>query len=100
MKTPPAFENFDQLNHCPVCGSRYGQNSVLVLEESDKQSTFHLSCRECGSSIVVFLSAGQFGIVSVGMATDLKSEEARLFYKQDPISADQVLEIHEILKKM
>jgi transcription elongation factor Elf1 len=99
MNISHSIENFEQLTKCPLCGSRYYGNGITLLEESDQQTTFHISCENCKVSFMVLVSAGQYGIVSVGMVTDLNKKEAKYFYKTDPISPDQVIEVHECLKK-
>jgi hypothetical protein len=100
MDTLHAMENFEQLTRCPICSNQYSGKEVTILEESEKQSTFHLSCSGCGVALMVFISTGQFGIVSVGMITDLNTNEAKNFYKTESITADQVIEVHEYLKNI
>jgi hypothetical protein len=100
MNTLHAMENFEQLTHCPFCSSQYSGKEVTMLEENEKQSTFHLSCSNCGVALMVFISTGQFGVVSVGVITDLNTSEARFFYKTEPITPDQVIEVHECLKNI
>ena len=71
---------------------------MLVLDEDEKRTTLHLSCSACNASSIVFVSTGQFGVVSLGMLTDLEQGEAKRVFRGEAISTDQVLEVHQFLK--
>jgi transcription elongation factor Elf1 len=96
MKMP--LENLQSLIRCPVCNKKYRPTKILVLDEDDKRTTLHLTCEGCGASSMVFVSMGQFGVVSLGLLTDLKQSEARAVFHGEAISADQVIEAHQFLK--
>lgn len=71
---------------------------MLVLDEDEKRTTLHLVCEGCGAASMVFVSMGQFGVVSLGLLTDLKQSEARAVFLGDVVSTDQVIEAHQFLK--
>lgn len=48
---------------------------------------------------MVFVSLGQFGIVSLGILTDLKQSEAQKVFFGEAVSSDQVIEMHQFLKQ-
>jgi transcription elongation factor Elf1 len=96
MKMP--LENLQSLIRCPVCNKKYRSNRILVLDENEKRMTLHLTCESCGASSMVFVSMGQFGVVSLGLLTDLEQSEAREVFQGEAISADQVIEMHQFLK--
>lgn len=96
MKTLP--DNLKPLVHCPVCNKEYRPAKMLLLDQEDKRTTLHLTCEACGASTLVYVSLSQMGAVSMGVLTDLDQSEARELFKQDPVTSDQVLEIHEYLK--
>ncbi len=83
---------------CSVCNHKHEPAKALLLEEQDEQTTFHLTCASCGVSTVVFVSTGQFGVVSMGILTDLESSEAGGVFGNEPVSSDQVLDIHDFFK--
>lgn len=96
MKMP--LENLQSLVRCMVCNKKHRPRKMIVLEEGADRTTFHLSCDDCGTASLLFLSQGQMGIVSLGMMTDLEQGEARRLYKGAPVSSDEVLEAHTVLK--
>jgi len=96
MKT--SVNNLESFVNCPVCNKKYGQAKILVLEENNSKTTLHVTCGSCKISSFVFISSGKMGIVSLGILTDLTTEEARGIFKGEAISADQVIDVHEYLK--
>ncbi len=99
MKTPAPVDNLEHLTKCPLCGKKYHFSKALILDEGEERTTFHLTCESCQTSTLVFVSMGQFGIVSLGMITDLDRSEVKQLFKNEAISADQVLEVHDFMKK-
>jgi hypothetical protein len=97
MKMP--LENIQPLICCPVCNKKYKPAKMLVLDEDDKRTTLHMTCDGCGATSLVFVSMGQFGVVSFGVLTDLEQEEARRVFQREAISSDQVIEVHQFLKQ-
>lgn len=96
MKTP--LENLQSIIRCPVCDKKYRKTLMLVLDEDEKRTTLHLACESCGAASMVFVSMGQFGVVSLGFLTDLKQSEARAVFLSDVVSVDHVIEAHQFLK--
>lgn len=90
-------EGLKLINHCPVCQSRYDQPEAKILEEREGACLIHLKCRRCGSSVVALVVANIFGITSVGLITDLASEEVLKFKDAAPIGADEVIDVHQLL---
>lgn len=99
MRNITSFDNLEHLTKCPLCGKKYQYGRTILLEEADERTTFHLTCDSCKTAILVFLSVGKLGVVSVGMITDLCREEAKRLFGQEAVSANQVIEVHEFLKK-
>lgn len=96
MKMP--LENIQPLIRCPVCNKKYRSAKMMVLDEDDRRTTLHLACDGCGASTIVLVSMGQFGVVSLGVLTDLERGEARRVFQGEAVSSDQVLEAHQFLK--
>ncbi|MEP7162855.1 MAG: hypothetical protein ABI747_03775 [Candidatus Moraniibacteriota bacterium] len=87
------------LIHCPVCNKEYRPAKMLLLDQEEKRSTLHLTCEACGASTLVYVSLSQMGAVSMGVLTDLDQSEAKILFKEEPVSSDEVLEVHEFLKQ-
>jgi rubredoxin len=96
MKT--SLEHLKPLMRCSLCDHKYEPNKALLLEDQDGQTTFHVTCSSCGVSTMVFVSTGQFGVISMGVLTDLKGAEVKNLYGNEAISSDQVLDIHTFFK--
>ena len=91
--------NLKHLTECPVCNKKYQHTKTFLLEEDEARTTFHLTCGNCKTSILVFVSSGQFGVISLGVATDMSGSEARRLFRNDSISADNVIKVHELLRE-
>ena len=89
--------NLDFLSKCNFCGSLLSQNDLTILENKDKNNTFHITCGKCRASAIVFFSVNQTGIVSVGMATDLDKSEVQGKFRRAAVSADEVLDAHQFI---
>lgn len=72
---------------------------MLVLDEDDKRVTLHLTCESCKAASIVFVSLGQFGVVSFGTLTDLEQSEVKRMFCGEAVSSDQVIEVHQFLKQ-
>jgi hypothetical protein len=71
---------------------------MLVLKKEGARTTLHLTCGQCKTSTLVFISARKFGIVSFKILTDLDSREAKRLFQSKTVSTDQVIEVHQFLK--
>lgn len=89
--------NLKHLTKCPLCKAKYSLSQTSVLEEGDARTVFHLTCSHCNSAVLAFVSDSQQGIVSLGVATDLTSQEAKRIFKSKPIGSEQVLKVYEQL---
>ncbi len=92
------FKNLECFSRCPVCDVKHNHLQVLLIKEEEKQTAFHVSCDNCKTSALVFVSAGKTGIVSLGLLTDLAGDEAKRFFGDEAVSADCVIKVHQFLK--
>ena len=86
----------DFLARCSVCDSDLDPSLTIILEEGEQKTTAHVTCPNCSSASIVFLSDNQAGLLSVGVATDLDSSEVRDKFRIGPISADEIIDLHQI----
>jgi len=91
--------NLDFLSKCYFCGSPLGQNDLTILENKDKNNTFHITCGKCKASAIVYFSVNQGGVVSVGVATDLDKQEVKEKFLQSAVSADEVIDAHQFISE-
>lgn len=95
-------EQSNTLRHlvkCVVCGEKYHHNKTVVLEEGEVNTTFHLTCNKCNTSVLIFVSNNQQSVVSLGVATDMDNEEVLELFRSGVVSSDDVLSVYEHLKK-
>jgi hypothetical protein len=84
---------------CSTCSYDFRQENLIVLEENQQQSIFHASCPNCKTATMIFLSSTYSGLISLGMATDLDQEEAKKFFGQEAVNADEIIDVHSLLFK-
>ncbi|MEK7158588.1 MAG: hypothetical protein AAB733_03395 [Patescibacteria group bacterium] len=86
------------VSYCPLCNTRYNPLLAKVVEENDEAHLIHIECRNCGSSIVALVLTGTMGISSVGLVTDLTSEDVQRFKGGNEVTVDDVIDLHQILQ--
>lgn len=86
-----------QMLHCPQCGSLYTNSEVGVLQESEMAILATITCAKCQYQSVVTLSLG--GSMTMSLASDLKPSEFGKFLNSDPIDTNDLVDIHQFLKK-
>jgi len=91
-------EGLRLISYCPLCNTHYNPLSAKVLEERDDAHLIHIECRKCGSLIVALVLTGGLGISSVGLVTDLTSDDVLRFKDSDGITPNDVIELHEVMQ--
>jgi len=71
---------------------------MLVIDESDKRTTLHMTCDGCSATTIVYVSLGHFGVVTLATLTDLEQSEARHVFLGETVSTNNVIEVHQFLK--
>jgi hypothetical protein len=87
-----------QMLHCPQCGNLYTDSEVGVLQESDTAILATITCGKCQYQSVVTLSLGGAN-TPASLPSDLKAPEIGKFLNLEPISPDDLLDVHQYLKK-
>ncbi len=85
------------VSHCPVCHYHYNPLEAKILDENETAHLIYVKCGRCKSAIVALILANSFGISSVGLVTDLDSQEVNKFRESAKISGDDVLATYELL---
>jgi len=77
----------------------YEANNYTFLAERDQHVLTYVKCSQCGSAILSLLTLNQQGLQAVGLVTDLTSDEVVHFEQSQPVSTNDVLQLHEALEK-
>lgn len=89
---------------CPVCSQKYNIDQTKIIDGGDDRSMngrsllIHTDCERCKSSVVFSIAIDGPEIFSIGMVTDLTSQDTSKFKNTHPISSDDVLATHEFFK--
>lgn len=78
---------------CPLCQARYQPSSVKVIAEREDAYLVHVLCAKCRSAVVALVFANLFGVSSVGVLTDLGSDEV-LRAQERAVDTDDVLALY------
>lgn len=92
-------DNPTLITHCPVCNLRYDPLEARILEEGDNAHLVYISCRDCQSAILAVIISNNLGISSLGLITDLSADDVMHLKSSQPVSIDDIIEIHELLSK-
>jgi hypothetical protein len=82
---------------CPVCDHHYSPDDILVMGHQDELWILAILCPECETSgLILAIVEGQQEPSEP--FTDLTPEEIGRFKGRGPITADDVLDFHELLR--
>jgi predicted nucleic-acid-binding Zn-ribbon protein len=90
-------KDIEMLTDCPVCGKNYGRKEAKIIDVRKNTLLVHTNCSQCKSNFLALISKNIAGgtMITMGMLTDLNFEEANWMLDQNPVSADEVLDLHE-----
>ncbi len=90
---------------CPICGYKYNMDQTQVID-SEQDDVFgeakiliHSDCNKCKSSVMFNIEIRGPEVFSVGMVTDLTGKDSSKFKNRNPISANEIIDLHKGLKK-
>ena len=89
---------------CPVCGQKYDASQTKIIDSGEEKPLnsrnllVHTDCERCKSSVVFSIAIDGPEIFSIGMVTDLTSQDSTKFKNSKPITSDEVLATHEFLQ--
>jgi hypothetical protein len=90
--------------HCSNCGTRYTERDLTLIQKDDYAAVLHLTCSKCKESYLINV-VSPLGVLQGASRVPLKldigsAEEAKKFMGDAPISSDDVLNIHELLREV
>ncbi|OGY52227.1 MAG: hypothetical protein A2951_01155 [Candidatus Buchananbacteria bacterium RIFCSPLOWO2_01_FULL_56_15] len=92
-------ENLKIVSHCPVCGSSYSPLEARVLAEKSDAHLVHIRCRTCQTAVLAVIMSSSIGVSSIGLITDLSSDDVLKFQDAAPVTTDDVIELHQLLTR-
>ena len=92
-------ESLKLMNQCPVCKEGYETSEDNILEEKNGAHLIHITCPHCQSKVSAMVMVSQVGLSSVGMVTDLTADDVLRLRNQEPVSENELLDFHVLLKE-
>ena len=87
------------VSRCPICQMEHNPMETALLDEANGSHLIYIKCRKCQSGVVASLTPTSFGMSSVGLVTDLSSNEIMQFKDSPRVSAIDVLDVVEYFKE-
>lgn len=91
-------EGLKLISRCPLCSEPYKPFQASIVEEKEEAQLLHIECNKCHSNMVALIVSGHMGLTSVGLITDLTSQDVERFKDAQAISQDQVLDAYQTFK--
>ena len=86
------------VSNCPVCHTPYNPLEASVLEENSSAHLIYIKCKKCYSAILALILTNNLGISSLGLITDLESQEVVRFIDGARVSSDNVIDFYKLIK--
>jgi hypothetical protein len=98
LQTPQLQEGVKLISYCPICEASYDPKEAKLLGAKHASHLMHVQCGNCLNAILALVLMSSAGVSSVGLVTDLGAEEVDLFKESPPVSTDDVIETHRLLR--
>lgn len=85
------------VKQCPLCNGSYRPENMEILEEEGYTFLAYLSCGKCGAHLIIRVIASPHGLIGTASITDLLAREVLPFREEDVISANEILDLVEII---
>jgi hypothetical protein len=87
---------------CPICGYQYNLETTKIIDTKQDDQTHatllvHSDCNRCKSSVVFGVSIDGGEIFTAVMVTDLTSGDTKKFSNKDPLTTEDVHNVHRFL---
>lgn len=93
------FERLRLMRACPMCGAAYREEQAVVLDADGPNHLVHLNCSRCHNALLTMVVVSALGMSSVGVVTDLSPADADRLGRQPPVTEEQVLAFHQLLRR-
>lgn len=100
-RSPQRFwdDGLKLISFCPLCEAHYHPREAQLVGEAQNSHLLHITCQKCQHAIIALILVSAGGVSSVGLVTDLSYEDTMKFREAPVVSADDVLEVHESLRR-
>jgi hypothetical protein len=86
------------LSRCPACQTEHNLAKTIIIDETEEAHLLYIKCSKCQSGVVASISPGSFGMVSLGVVTDLNALEIKEVKNQEKVSKNDVLAFYSYFK--
>lgn len=83
------------ITRCPLCSARYEPVFAKMLKSSPDAHLWHVLCRQCSHAMMIVIQVGEQGVNSVGLITDLSSDDVMKLAMASPVTIEDCLSMHE-----
>jgi hypothetical protein len=89
---------------CPICGYKYNLANTDIIESEQNEALgearilIHSDCGRCKSSVMFNIDVNGPEVWSAAMVTDLTSKDTTKFSHAEPISTDDLINIHTSIR--
>jgi len=90
-------DNMQFVSRCPFCSAEYDLDGAKVIGEEDESTVVYVTCTSCESSIVAIVAMSGFGLVSLGLVTDMTEQDTKRFFDSESVSSNDLLDLYELL---
>lgn len=97
QNSPSPLDGLRLISYCPLCNAHYNPREAKILEQKEGAHLIHVECRNCRSSIVAVVITGGIGVSSVGLITDLTSQDVVRFKNEESVAENDVIAAYEVL---
>ncbi len=87
------------VSFCPLCDTEFNPLLAVVVGQYRQGQVSHVECRNCRTAIIAVMVQSSGGVSSFGFITDASAEDYARAQKMEPISADDVIDMHVHLQK-
>ena len=85
------------ISYCPLCKRSFSPREAALINSAGPAQLLHITCNFCATALIVLLFSEERGVSSVGLLTDCTEADVSRMTHTEPISADEVLGVHECL---
>jgi len=97
-KQGPWGKTLKLINQCPICSHDYKSEPANLFAHKANAQFIHITCDNCKISFMAMIMTLGKGVSTIGMITDLNFHDAKRLHECPPITIDDAIEAHELLK--